>query len=76
MTNLGAALPKGTWFHVVLAQAGTTATLTANGAVATLGSLTTPAGTNTSVTVGITYTTNSVQSADVLIDNVDCTVLP
>lgn len=76
MTNLGAALPNDTWFHVVLAQAGATATLTANGTVATLGSLTMPAGTDTSVTIGITYTSNTVQSADVLIDNVDCTVLP
>jgi len=76
ITNLGAALPKDSWFHVVLEQASATATLTANGTVATLASLTMPAGTDTSVTIGVTYTSASVQSADVLIDNVDCSVLP
>ena len=77
VTNLSAALPKNTWFHVVLQQAGTTATLTANGLVATLGSLSVPAvAKDTSVTIGLTYTSANVQSADLLIDNVDCTVLP
>lgn len=74
--NLPATLPKNTWFHVAFAQAGATATVTANGVVATLGALAMPAGSDSSVNVGITYVPASVQSGDVIIDNVDCTVLP
>lgn len=76
MMALPAALPTNTWFHVELDQTGTSVTLTANGLVASLGALTLPAGTETSVTLGITYASGTVQSAGVLVDNVACTVLP
>ena len=74
-TPLG-GLPADTWFHVVFEQTGASAKLTANGTTVTLGSLTLPAGTDTSVTIGVTYASKEVQSADVVIDNVACTVLP
>ena len=75
--DLGTALPSNTWFHVVFEQSGTSATLTANGSIAKLTALSVPAsGATTSVNIGITYAAPQVQSADIVIDNVACTVLP
>lgn len=74
--SLGAALPDATWFHVIMEVTPITATLAANGAFVTLGSLSTPVGSAHNVQVGVSYASESVQSSGVFIDNVDCRSLP
>jgi hypothetical protein len=74
--TLGAALPNATWFHVALDVTATEATLTADGHFIRLSSLTTPAGNNHKLGVGITYADAPVQSGGVYVDNVACTLAP
>ena len=74
--NLPDSPPPNTWFHISFEQAGTTATLTANGSTIVLNGLTLPPGTTTSLNIGLTYVAGQIQSADMLFDNIACTVLP
>jgi hypothetical protein len=72
---LGAALPVNTWFNVVLDVTPTVATLTANGMTVRLDGLSPPGGTKRT-TLGITYANESVATASLFFDNVDCTATP
>ncbi|MDB4937416.1 MAG: hypothetical protein JWP87_4388 [Labilithrix sp.] len=75
--NLGTPLPKDTWFHVTLAFAGATATLTANGTTVTLASLTTPSNVvGAYISVGIPYASDNIATATVVVDNVGCVTKP
>jgi hypothetical protein len=77
IANLPVAPPSNTWFHMSFEQAGTKATLTANGSTIVLNGLTLPTGgKGTSLNIGLTYAADQIQSADVVFDNVACTILP
>jgi hypothetical protein len=76
MVALGAPLPDATWFHVAIDVSPTAAALAANGSFIKLDSLSTPAGNAHLVQVGITFTTNNVDTGGVYVDNVDCSWLP
>lgn len=68
-------LPTGTWLHVTFDVTPSSATVTANGSTVTLGSITPPAGgSKRTLNVGVPFATANVQSAQVFIDNIDCTM--
>ncbi|MBS2014541.1 MAG: hypothetical protein JST00_16765 [Deltaproteobacteria bacterium] len=68
-----AAPPTGSWFKVVLAVDGATATLTANGVTSTLTGLAQPSGATRNVQVGAPFSQSTEAGSRVLYDNVLCT---